>query len=220
MSPPHDHDPNPISESIIHVIDELSVAFKLQGNVPDGLWPYVVRHAVNVHNCSATSVGTSTSDANISAYQRFTLRQPNVMDLAPIGVRAVVLAPPQHRRKGGLNPRGYVGKFLGRSTHSIDCWDVWANGKVIASSSVVVDEEFYDWRQGDAYQPLLPASGDSSLRQPTPPALGTGDDTELPLTSPPRRRLPSTHQPGRRASSPSSTCTPARTTVPTASPSA
>merc|ERR1711965_217732 len=158
-SAPNDHDLNGIAERTIGVIDELSVAIKAQGGIPDSYWPYVVRHAVNVHNCTATSVGSSSSDPSISAHQRFTLQQPKVMDLAPPGVRAVVLKPPTHRSKGDLEPRGWIGCLLGRSTNSIDCWDVAVgSGKVVSSSSVVIDEEYYPWRKNDERQPIPPAS--------------------------------------------------------------
>ena len=170
MSPPHDHNLNPIAERIIGVIDTLAVAFKEQGQIPDSLWPYIIRHAVDVHNASVSSIGSSSANAQISAYQRLTLRQPSVMDLAPPGVRAIVLKPPTAIRKGALEPRGWVGTFLGRSSHSINCWDVWCNGKIVSSSSVAVDEEFYPWRGKDAYQPLSPST--TAAAHPTQLPLG------------------------------------------------
>ena len=170
MSPPHDHNLNPIAERIIGVIDTLAVAFKEQGHIPDSLWPYIIRHAVDVHNASISSIGSSPANAQISAYQRLTLRQPSVMDLAPPGVRAIVLKPPPAIKKGALEPRGWVGVFLGRSSHSINCWDVWCNGKIVSSSSVAVDEEFYPWRGKDAYQPLSPSA--TAATHPTQLPLG------------------------------------------------
>ena len=186
MSPPHDHNLNPIAERIIGVIDTLAVAFKEQGHIPDSLWPYIIRHAVDVHNASISSIGSSPANAQISAYQRLTLRQPNVMDLAPPGVRAIVLKPPTAIHKGALEPRGWVGVFLGRSSHSINCWDVWCNGKIVSSSSVVVDEEFYPWRGKDAYQPLSPSTTAAAHPKQTPlgPTVVASPDVTSSFTKP------------------------------------
>ena len=169
-SPPHDHNLNPIAESTIRTIDVLATTFARQAGAPPGFWPEAFRHAVDFHNSSSsTSVGSSTADSNISPYQRFTLKQPKIMDLCTFGTCAVVLKPPQHITKGGLSPRGWVGIFLGRCTDSPGCWEVWVPeiGRKVRSSSVVVDEERFPWLGKDAYVPLSPPERSASRTQPS-----------------------------------------------------
>ena len=100
MSPPHDHDLNPIAERVIGVIDELSRSTKLASGAPIGFWPYVLTNAVTWHNRVGGSVGTSTADQLISPYQRHTLKAPNCMHLPAFGCRVAVLKP----RASRLNP--------------------------------------------------------------------------------------------------------------------
>ena len=169
-SPPHDHNLNPIAESTIRTIDVLATTFARQAGAPPGFWPEVFRHAVDFHNSSSsTSVGSSTADSNISPYQRFTLKQPKIMDLCTFGTCAVVLKPPQHIVKGGLSPRGWVGIFLGRCTDSPGCWEVWVPeiGRKVRSSSVMVDEERFPWLGKNAYCPLSLPERSTSHAQPS-----------------------------------------------------
>jgi len=155
-SPPHDHDLNPVAESIIRVIDVSATRARSQGGVPVGFWPELIRNSVDWHNASVTSVGSSSADPGISAYQRLTGKQPRVADLGTPGARAVVLKPRAHRRKGMLEPPGWVGQLLCRCPDSVGCWEYWipALGKKVASSSGVIDEEYFPWLGKDAHQPL------------------------------------------------------------------
>ena len=118
MSPPHDHDLNPIAERIIGVIDSLSRAAKSSSGAPVGFWPYLILNAVNWHNTVPGSTGSSTSNELISPYQRFTLRQPACKDMCCFGARTVVLKPKEHQSKGTLATRGWLGCFMGRSQTS------------------------------------------------------------------------------------------------------
>ena len=71
LSPPHDHDLNPIAERTIGVIDTLATAIADQCKAPIGYWPWLLAHAVEVHNCAAAgSVGSSTADVHASAFER------------------------------------------------------------------------------------------------------------------------------------------------------
>ena len=169
-SPSHDHNLNPIAESTIRTIDVLATTFARQAGAPPGFWPEAFRHAVDFHNVSSsTSVGSSTADANISPYQRFTLKQPKIMDLCTFGSCAVVLKSPQHIVKGSLSPRGWVGTFLGRCTDSPGCWEVWVPeiSRKVCSSSVLVDEERFPWLGKDAYCPLSPPERQTASPQPS-----------------------------------------------------
>ena len=180
-SPPHDHDLNPIAESTIAVIDHLASSMKELSGAPESFWPYIYRHAVNVHNATSTAHGSSTADGLITSYQRFTLRQPNVMDLATFGCQAVVLKPPPHQRKGDLSPRGWVGIYLGRSSASVGAYDVWVPSlrRVVTSSSVLIDEENFPWRGDDAYQPLPAAEAQHRPEPLGPPASDAPVETHF-----------------------------------------
>ena len=157
MSPPHDHDLNGIAERVIAVIESLTIAAKESSGCPVGLWPYLVLNAVNWHNSVAGSVGSSTVDSEISPYTRFTGRPTKVMDLMCFGARTVVSIPEgQNQPKTTLPPKGEIGCFLGRSKTSIGCYNVWCKGRVVNSSSIAVDEEYFPWRGDDAHQPLTP----------------------------------------------------------------
>ena len=159
-SAPDDHDLNPIAESTIRVIDSLATKYRLQSGAPVGFWPELFRHAIDWHNASPTSTGTSTSDPAITAIQRFTGKRPPVMDLCTFGSRVVVLKTTPHRSKGDLNGRGWVGCFLGRSSDTRGTYDAWipSLNKKVASSSVVIDEEFFPWLGTKAYSPLALSS--------------------------------------------------------------
>jgi hypothetical protein len=117
-SPPHDHDLNPIAERIIGLIAENSTALLYASGLPVRLWPWIIAYAVDWHNSTVCSVGSSPADANITPHQRFTHRPPRVMDLMSLGARAAVLKPPQHQHKPSLSTRGWLGVFLGRSRYS------------------------------------------------------------------------------------------------------
>ena len=60
-------DLNPIAESTIHTIDTLATAFKLASGARASFWPYLIRNAVDVHNSTATSLGSSTADSQLTA---------------------------------------------------------------------------------------------------------------------------------------------------------
>ena len=157
-SAPHDHDLNPIAESTINVISTLSTSYKSQSGAPIGFWPEILRYAVDWHNSVPQgAVGSSTSDPQISPYQRFTLKLPKVMDLGAIGARAVVLKPPTHQSKTTLAARGWVGMYLGRSSDAIGTWEVWVPSinRKVRSSSLTLDEEFFPWHGANAHQPLV-----------------------------------------------------------------
>ena len=148
---------NPIAERAIRTIDEQSTAMCQYGGAPAAYWPHIINHTVNWHNAAPCAVGSSTADPHISPHQRLTFKQPSCMDLAVFGCRAVVLKPPT-QGKGALAPCGWVGNFLGRSLTSIGAYDVWANGTINTSSSVLVDEDYMPWRKSDPHQPLTPAT--------------------------------------------------------------
>jgi ribosomal protein L18E len=170
-SPSHDHDLNPIAERTIGLISEMATAIRIDSHAPARLWPWIIAFAVDWHNASVTSVGSSTADANITPHQRFTLRPPQVMDLASFGCRAVVLKGPTHQHKPSLSGRGWVGCFLGRSRNSKGSYDVLVDGRmVVSSSSVLVDEEHFDWAPpASRHRPLTSLTHSAS--PPAPVAL-------------------------------------------------
>ena len=187
-SPPHDHDLNPIAERIIGLISETAVAIKDSTDAPIRLWPWLIAYAVEWHNSTVSSVGSSSADANISPHQRLTGRPPRVMDLASFGSRAVVLKPPTHQHKPSLSPRGWIGSFLGRSRYSKGGYDVLVGQKIVTSSSVLVDEEHFDWAPpSKRHQPLTAVAHASAppLRPTAPPLLlPAGSPTSRTLTDP------------------------------------
>ena len=141
VSPPHDHDLNPIAERIIGLIAETATAIRIDSSASPRHWPWIISYAVDWHNSTISSVGSSTADATISPHQRFTLRPPQVMDLPAFGCRAVAWMPPNMVHKPSLSGRGLVGVFLGRSRNSKGAYDVEVKGRVVTSSSVLVNEE-------------------------------------------------------------------------------
>jgi hypothetical protein len=158
-SPPHDHDLNPIAERIIGLISENASTIKLDSDAPTRRWRHLISYAVDWHNATITSAGSSSASEQISPCQRFTLRPPSVMDLAAFGSMAVVLKPPTHQDKTSLAGRGWKGKFLGRSINSKGCYDVEVDGKVRSSSSVLIDEEQRPWApQERRHRPLTSLS--------------------------------------------------------------
>ena len=178
VSPSHDHDLNPIAERTIGLIAERSVATRLAANADARLWPWTVNYVVEWHNASVTALGSSTADATATPYQRFTLRQPSVMDLATFGCRAVIEKPPSHKDKTGLASNGYVGTFLGRSRSSKGSYDVLVGNVVRSSSSVIVDEEYFPLQPAaERRRPLVSLTHAAPPPQLTPlaPALPSGE---------------------------------------------
>jgi len=156
-SPPHDHDLNPIAERCIGSVSTLATSISSDVNMPPTLWTYAIEHAVNIHNCTTGAVGSSTANPLVTPHQRLTLEQPNVMDLASFLCRAVVLKAPEARLKSQLSARGFVGEFLGRSRgcpHGTQL-DVLANGRIVHSSSVQIDEECTPRLGSGSRRPLL-----------------------------------------------------------------
>jgi hypothetical protein len=184
LSPPHDHDLNPIAERTIAVIDTLATAMRDQAEAPIGYWPWFINNAVEVHNAAPNSAGSSTADVHASPFERITLTKPKIMDLCVPGSRAVVLKAPTAQQRGNLTTRGEVGIFLGRSTgflnptraKSASAYDVAVNGTVRECSSVQVDEEFLPWRGNRAPFPLSPSSAAVAPPMPSPlaPSLSPG----------------------------------------------
>ena len=125
MSAPYDHDLNGIAERVIGVISENATATKNASGAPSSFWPEIVRDAVDKHNCLAGAVGSSSADSQISAYQRFRLRLPKVMDLVAFGCRAVILKAGPKTKKGELSPRWWVGYWLGRRDGDIGTYEIW-----------------------------------------------------------------------------------------------
>ena len=163
MSPPHDHDLNPIAERCIGVVSANACAARSQSNASASLWPWLCENAVNIHNSttgsSSDNIGSSTADPLVTPYQRLTLSQPSIMDLATFGCRAVVLKPPSAIKKSDLSTRGWVGQLLGRSLGGCrGQWDVLAEGKIVSSSSVQIDEENLPWHRQASHQPLRPTT--------------------------------------------------------------
>ena len=90
------------------MISETATAVRLATEASPRLWPWLIAYVVDWHNSTIGSAGSSAVDSNISPHQRFTLRQPRVMDLAAFGSRAVVLKPTTHQHKPSLSARGWV----------------------------------------------------------------------------------------------------------------
>ena len=193
-SPPHDHDLNPIAERAIGSISETATAIRAACDAPVGFWPEIIAYAVDWHNALPSAVGSSSADAALTPHQRLTLRPPSVMDLASFGCRAVVLAPPTHQQKTRLGTRGYVGTYLGRSLNSKGCYAVLVEGKVVHSSSVLVDEETFPWSPPERRTRRLTSASHAALRPERPPlappsAGNAGSVASAPATLEPLSRL-------------------------------
>ena len=199
MSPPHDHDLNPIAEKVIGDLSALSRTFKLSSNCPSGFWPYMIVNAVNWHNETNGSTGSSSASEQLSPHQNFTLKQPNGMDLPAFGCRAVAIKPSPHKVKTDLSPRGWMCILLGRSQTSIGAYNLWcpALGKVICSSHILCDEENFPWFGTKAHRlltatskalvPALPQTLDTHQTPPSDDAITKGD-TVADLNLPPTRK--------------------------------
>ena len=198
MSPPHDHDLNPIAERIIGNISAKARTFKLSSNATIGFWPYMIANAVNWHNETNGATGSSTASEQLSPHQNFTLTQPNGMDLPSFGCRTVAVVPPAHKIKTNLSPRGYMCIMLGRSQTSIGAYNLWCPslGKVICSSNVLCDEENFPWFGDEAHKPLTATAHITNNQLPKAsfvkePALAdegvTNGDTVADLNLPPNR---------------------------------
>ena len=90
MSPPHDHDLNPIAERCIGVISANACAARSHSNAPASMWPWLIENAANIHNSTVSSsadIGSSTADPLVTPYQRLTMTLPSIMDLATFGCR-------------------------------------------------------------------------------------------------------------------------------------
>jgi hypothetical protein len=66
LSPPHDHDLNPIAERVIGMISESAAVIKSDAGASEQLWPWLVQYAVDWHNATVTATGSSTADTQLS----------------------------------------------------------------------------------------------------------------------------------------------------------
>jgi hypothetical protein len=74
---------------------------------------------------------------------------------------------------------------MGRTAGSIGCWDVQCEelGRVISSSSVLLDEENFPWLGADAHCPLGPTQHAEVQRQSAalgPPTVGASGPPAMP----------------------------------------
>ena len=137
------------------MIAERATTIRIHSGAPPTMWPWLIAYAVDWHNATIGSAGSSTADVYSTPHMRLTHRPPQVMDLPAFGCQAVVLKPPTHQHKPSLQGRGWVGIFIGRSRNSKGAYDVLVDGMIVTSSSVLVNEEYFSWLpEGQRKRPL------------------------------------------------------------------
>ena len=112
-------------------------------NCPIGFWPYAFEHAVDVLNRS-----TCPPNSKTSSFKLLEGKKPKILDILPLGCRAVAVKPRPSYSKTNLDPHGALGINLGKADSVVRGYRVWIPklGKVMVTSDVYFDPTFMPWR--------------------------------------------------------------------------
>ena len=136
-----------------------------------GLWPFMVKHALDVLNRTTGPDTDLGGDSLQTAYELITGEQPKVMGIMPFGCRAYAVKPREAYSKTRIDTRAWVGYHLGRNSRSPGAYDVYipSMSRIVTTSEVYFDESL---------MPLRPA-GDQRVGAvvPVPSSSTVSDET-------------------------------------------
>ena len=94
--PPHVHELNGIAERAIRTIFSIARSNLVASGATPGLWPHLVRHALDVSNrCTGPTldVAAAPESAFQSSFELFSGKKPKVMAIMSFGCRASAVKP-------------------------------------------------------------------------------------------------------------------------------
>ena len=171
--PPHVHQLNGVAERAIRSIMEVVRATREASQCPLGFWPHLVEHAVDVLNRTTGPPydgrddgghgdGGADADYQMTAYEHVVGEAAKILTILPIGCRAYAVKPVGSFSKTEIEPRGWSGINLGKSSVIPGAYNIWlpVEGKIIQTSEVYFDESLFPWRP----------KGDQRIGEPSPVA--------------------------------------------------
>ena len=108
------HESN-IAPRILNILDAKTQEELRQINLPENLWSYSFLHAMWLKNRAPTRALKKTK----TPWEFTTGHKPDLGVEHIFGSRVYVVIPPEHRRKSLLNPRAWMGYFVGHETEAI-----------------------------------------------------------------------------------------------------
>jgi hypothetical protein len=142
---------NGIAERLNRTLIQMAKAMLFQANLPQKFWGYAIEAACYIRNRLPISPG------NVTPYEAFFGKKPNLKDMKVFGCLAYVLKPGELRLK--LDPNSYPTAFVGyeESTRQYRLYDP-ARNKIVRSHNV----EFFererlevDWQEEETLGHLI-----------------------------------------------------------------
>ena len=200
--PPHVHQLNGVAERAIRSIMEVVRATREASQCPIGFWPHLVEHAVDVLNRTTgppygdredggTGDGGTDASYEMTAYEHVVGEPARILTILPIGCRAYAVKPVGSFSKTDIEPRGWSGINLGKSSVIPSAYNIWLpdEGKIIQTSEVYFDESLFPWRPKGDQRIGEPSPAAAPHEVPTSASLGDanispkGSDVTAPATS-------------------------------------
>ena len=123
-SAPYTPQQNGAAERVNRTLQDRCRALLLEADLPNGLWPDAVSYAAYIRNLSPSA------GRNVTPYEAFTGKKPDVSSLRTFGCRVFVMVPAEQRDK--LGARANVGTYLGPERNTAASRVKVGNGMVVS----------------------------------------------------------------------------------------
>lgn len=175
LSAPYSHQQNGKAERVIRTIEGHAMSMLAEANLPLTFWGEAVETEGYLHNLTPTS----TLPNDITPFEAFNKKKPDISHLRVWGSRCFVRVPKELQLKGG--PRsteclfmGYPGGVLGYRVRS-------SAGRFFNSRDIFFDEGLYSLTPPEPTPALAPPAFDDPIEPEQPHAPTEQPPPELPL---------------------------------------
>ena len=177
----------------------------LHSGLSPSFWPHAIRHATYLRN----RLPSSASEGK-SPFEALTGMRPGLRHLKPFGCMVIARVPPELRKDGKLNARGFEGVFLGYDSFQCNAfvYDIRRRTVEVSADTLFHEELFPARRPRTTLPSLVDLSGTDEDREAfrrrvegelKPARMLGGQGTELPaapsVLAPPVRLLLSRPEP-------------------------
>jgi len=223
-TPPYTKEPNGAAERSGGVIDQMARTLRIQGRLPENLWPEIVKDVadllntlptealrwktpyefVNEHRKKMNPENTALQDQNF---------KPNIAHRKALGCRAYVHLPKELRGKGKLQARAKIGYLVGHDSTNI--FRIWypKKNEVIRTRDVVFNENvFWDPNKPDLTDILVSVAPETGEVVESPQPDGTSsriteisevdEEEQAPEAPPDQQRSTNDQQTSQKPSNP------------------
>jgi transposase InsO family protein len=172
---PYSPSQNGIAERLNRTLVEHARAMIYAKNLPKSLWPEAVSYACYIKNCSPVRA----LESNLTPYEMFFSRKPDVSKLQEFGTRCWVMVPGERRTKLDPKAERHVFTGIGETSKSWRYWNTRSN-KIQYSHNITFDES------DTTLYPIPDLDGDD---------VDVDDDSD-PVVEQQSRGIPLTHEDG------------------------